>query len=165
MEQHKASAGLLLSCGLFALALPATRPEPRPCEHPSEVAVVEGYTTAVRCVADPADVLTLRGPARQLFGLPIDLNCARAATLESFPGIGPVRARAIIEERQIRRFERVDDLTRVHGIGPKTLARLRPAVSVTPLPLTEAGMSTSVESAGCRSDGIRGGRDASEERR
>jgi competence protein ComEA len=61
---------------------------------------------------------------------PIDINQATAAELQMLPGIGPTRARQIIEARQKGLFESVDDLRRVSGIGPKTLERLRPYVKV-----------------------------------
>jgi len=85
-----------------------------------------------------------------LFGLPIDLNCADAETLEILAGIGKVRARAILDERRIRPFSSVDEITRVHGIGPKTLERLRPVVDAKP----HSSNPASVEFQGCRSDGV-----------
>jgi competence ComEA-like helix-hairpin-helix protein len=59
----------------------------------------------------------------------IDLNTADAASLTGLPGIGPVRAAAIVAERQRRgRFRDVADLLHVRGIGPVTVDRLRPFV-------------------------------------
>jgi competence protein ComEA len=57
---------------------------------------------------------------------PVDLNRADAATLETLPGIGPALAAAIVESRERDGpFSTIDDLTRVSGIGPATVARLR----------------------------------------
>jgi len=53
--------------------------------------------------------------------LPVDVNRASAAELESLPRIGPVLAGRIVEGRP---YGRLDDLDEVKGIGPKTLARL-----------------------------------------
>ena len=69
-----------------------------------------------------------------LFGEPLDLNRASAESLEVLPGIGPARARAIVEEREGRSFRRVEDLGAVHGIGPRTIAGLKGWVSVAPPP-------------------------------
>ena len=56
----------------------------------------------------------------------IDVNSADAAALESLPGIGPSRARAIIEHRQANGpFAKVDDLTEVRGIGEGILESIR----------------------------------------
>ena len=57
----------------------------------------------------------------------IDLNRAPASELMALPGIGRVRAEAIILHR-VRHgwLERVEDLTRVDGIGPDTVERLLP---------------------------------------
>lgn len=62
-------------------------------------------------------------------GLRVNPNTATPAELQLLPGIGPARARAIVEERQQRGpFDSVEDLARVHGIGPVTVERLRPYV-------------------------------------
>ncbi|BCW96052.1 MAG: helix-hairpin-helix domain-containing protein [Fimbriimonadales bacterium] len=62
---------------------------------------------------------------------PINLNTADAEQLEAIPGIGPVLAQRIIEYRQTHgRFQSVDDLLEVHGIGAKRLENMRPYVTV-----------------------------------
>ena len=56
----------------------------------------------------------------------IDVNSADAARLETLPGIGPARARAIIEHRQANGpFASVDALTEVRGIGEGILDSIR----------------------------------------
>jgi len=61
--------------------------------------------------------------------VPIDVNHAPIDELRSLPGIGPVLAERIVAGRP---YEGADDLDRVRGIGPKTLARLRPRLRVAP---------------------------------
>jgi len=62
---------------------------------------------------------------------PLDLNAASRADLERLPGIGPVRAAAVLELRDARgRLSSIEELVDVRGIGPKTLERLRPLVCV-----------------------------------
>ena len=53
----------------------------------------------------------------------LDLNTASSASLQSFPGIGPVLAEHIIAARP---FQNADELRRVPGIGPARYAALRP---------------------------------------
>jgi competence protein ComEA len=61
----------------------------------------------------------------------IDLNRASHAELMQVPGIGPRLAERIVAERDARgRFNRVEDLRSVNGIGDATLNRLRPWVVV-----------------------------------
>ena len=60
----------------------------------------------------------------------ININRADAEALQIIPGIGPVLARRIIEYRRTRPFKRPDDLIEISGIGPKTLEKMRPWVSV-----------------------------------
>ncbi|HSW09609.1 MAG TPA: helix-hairpin-helix domain-containing protein [Bacillota bacterium] len=61
----------------------------------------------------------------------IDLNAAGRDRLETLPGIGRVKAEAIIAYReQHGKFTSVDDLLNVSGIGPATLERIRSLVIV-----------------------------------
>jgi competence protein ComEA len=61
----------------------------------------------------------------------VDLNRADAKTLESLPGIGAVLAKRVLDHRaSIGRFQTVEDLLAVKGIGPKTLERIRPFVMI-----------------------------------
>jgi competence protein ComEA len=61
----------------------------------------------------------------------IDLNRATRAELMQVPGVGPNLADRIVAERGARgKFNRVDDLAGVHGIGDATLNKIRPWVVV-----------------------------------
>ncbi len=62
--------------------------------------------------------------------LRIDLNAATAEQLALLPNIGPARAAAIIADREARGpFSSLNDLDRVPGIGPRTIADLAPFAS------------------------------------
>lgn len=61
---------------------------------------------------------------------PINVNTADAELLAELPGIGPSRAQAIIEDREANGdYESADDLTRVSGIGPATVAKLKDQIT------------------------------------
>ena len=61
----------------------------------------------------------------------VNLNTASAEELSLLPGVGPSRARAIIELRQQRGgFKRIEDLLEVKGIGESSLAKLKPYLAV-----------------------------------
>ncbi|MGA0885525.1 MAG: helix-hairpin-helix domain-containing protein [Ilumatobacteraceae bacterium] len=63
-------------------------------------------------------------------GSPINVNKASAIELESLPGVGPATADQIIREREANGpFSSIDDLTRVSGIGPATVEKLRDVAS------------------------------------
>lgn len=56
----------------------------------------------------------------------VNINTANQTELESLPGIGPVKAKAILEYRKKNGgFKSVDELTKVDGIGPVTLKNAR----------------------------------------
>ncbi|GIV05508.1 MAG: hypothetical protein KatS3mg016_1083 [Fimbriimonadales bacterium] len=62
---------------------------------------------------------------------PLDLNTATAEQLEAIPGIGPVLAQRIVDYRRTNgRFQSVDELLEVQGIGQKRLETMRPYVVV-----------------------------------
>jgi competence protein ComEA len=62
---------------------------------------------------------------------PIALNEAEEDDLRQLPGIGPSKAKAILDYRdQNGPFESINDLAKVKGIGPKTVARLRPFLTL-----------------------------------
>lgn len=70
------------------------------------------------------------GPASVDDGL-VDLNNADQGALESLPRIGPALAQRIIDWRESNgRFQSVDDLLAVSGIGEKLLSGLRDLVRV-----------------------------------
>lgn len=84
--------------------------------------VVLGAADAGRCAVR---VEPLPGASLRALGLPVDVNRAREADLRVLPGIGPGRARAIVEERTAHGpFRGLRDLVRVRGIGPATVAAL-----------------------------------------
>ena len=76
----------------------------------------------------PAQTLRVRGAADR-----IDPNTASAASMVRLSGIGPARASAIIEYRNSHgpgAFKTADDLTRIRGIGPGTIHRIAPDLSL-----------------------------------
>lgn len=131
--RDRAFAALLLSLALLYGALPGVRGAHAGCEFPSESVALDSLTSVVSC--DPENLAgpPLRGPVRLLFGQRLDLNRASARTLEVLPGIGPRRAAAIVDARSKRLFERVSDLRRISGIGPRTIAGLAGRVQVEPV--------------------------------
>lgn len=67
----------------------------------------------------------------------ININQATSEELQRLPRIGPALAKQIIIMRtRIGEFLSADDLLLVSGIGEKTLARLRPLITVVPVDST-----------------------------
>ena len=80
----------------------------------------------------PGGVVSQTNPASatghsQQTGFPVDINNADMTALQTVPGIGPVTAQRIIDYRmQHGRFQSLDDLLLISGIGNKRLADMRP---------------------------------------
>jgi len=61
----------------------------------------------------------------------LDLNSASIAELQTLPGVGESKAKAIIEYReQVGPFLEVAQLTEVKGIGSKMLSKIQSLVKV-----------------------------------
>lgn len=61
----------------------------------------------------------------------VNLNTADQVALESVPGLGPVKAAAILQLRaEVGSFGSIDQLLDVTGIGPATLESIRPYVTL-----------------------------------
>jgi competence protein ComEA len=61
----------------------------------------------------------------------LNVNTASAEELSLLPGVGPARAKKIVELRQQRGgFKRVEDLLEVKGIGEASLAKLKPYLAL-----------------------------------
>ena len=60
----------------------------------------------------------------------INVNQADQKELQKLPGIGPKLSQRILDERARAPFKSIDELRRVSGIGPKTLEKLRPYVTI-----------------------------------
>lgn len=60
-----------------------------------------------------------------------DLNSATESEIAALPGLGPSKARAIVEHRTAHgAFRTIEELDDIPGIGPATIANLRGLVSV-----------------------------------
>jgi len=59
----------------------------------------------------------------------VDINAADVDTLQFLPGVGPVLAQRIVDDRRANGpYDSVSDLQRVHGIGSKTVKALWPLI-------------------------------------
>ncbi len=87
----------------------------------------------VRAETIPTDTVQTEPQSRDLAVLntQIDINSATEQEWVSLKGIGPKRAKAILEyKKQIGGFKSVDDLLGVRGIGQKALSKMRPMLKV-----------------------------------
>ncbi len=66
-------------------------------------------------------------------GLKLDLNSASRDELLLIPHMRSVIADAIVDGRREKKWEQVDDLTEIRGVGPKTVQKLRDYLEASPL--------------------------------
>ncbi|MCD6455159.1 MAG: helix-hairpin-helix domain-containing protein [Candidatus Aminicenantes bacterium] len=61
----------------------------------------------------------------------ININTATEAQLVKLPGIGPAKAKRIVETRKkLGGFKRIQDIMKVKGIGEKTFNRIKKFIRV-----------------------------------
>ncbi len=61
----------------------------------------------------------------------ININTATVAQLTKLPGIGPKKAKRIIETRKkLGGFKRIEDIMKVKGIGERTFQRIKRMIRV-----------------------------------
>lgn len=90
-------------------------------------------TTAAATAPPPTSVPAAAVPSaphgRASATEPVYLNHASVDELRRLPGVGPKRAEAILVLRQrLGRFQRVEDLLRVKGVGRGAVKKWRPLV-------------------------------------
>lgn len=77
----------------------------------------------------------------------VDLNTASQSELETVKGIGPAKAKAIIEYRKKNgNFKSADDLDKVPGFGKKTVDSVKKDISVGNATAAAAGKTADVKS-------------------
>lgn len=114
----------------------ATAPPPRREALPAAPPPHQNAGAATDAGTEPpgdGDGTSTPAPAGVTLDGKVVLNLATEADLRRLPGIGPAKAKAILELRaKLKRFRKVEDLLRVKGLGRRSLKRLRPLVVVDP---------------------------------
>jgi competence protein ComEA len=122
-SERRGAMMLIALCALGAAwDLHHARPTPGPSAGSAASAVAADAAAAAAVAPEPAAGSRPSAAA-------LDLNRATAAELDRLPGIGPVLAARIVEQRRrAGPFRSPEELLAVRGIGPRLLQRLRPLV-------------------------------------
>ena len=94
----------------------------------AEVIPPSEYTVGILPGVSPSDVTGQAATTASPQQKTVNINTASAEEIaDVLPGIGKVKAQRIVEYREAAGgFDSVDELTRVKGIGEKTLENIRP---------------------------------------
>lgn len=95
---------------------------------------LSSYAHAHQCYADPKQAyqaLIAKQSAQKTMSERVNINTASMGELATLNGVGAKTAQAIVDYRELMgRFDSVDDLTKVKGIGVKTLEKNRRRLTV-----------------------------------
>lgn len=116
------AAGLLGVLSLLTIAIALSREFQRDALVPSMALVSNHQENQLTKEPPPAS----SGAVRL-----IDMNQAGLAELDLLPGIGPALGQRIIDyRREHGPFQTVESIQQVSGIGPRTLEKLRPLITL-----------------------------------
>ena len=122
-----------LAIGLFTDRLPEA----------GWTSVNEDVAETMAVIVEPTELITKDVPQQQAASDPkdveqetssseININTASLEQLDTLPGIGPAKARAIIDYRTTYGpLQTIEQLMEVKGIGPKIFEKLKPFVILT----------------------------------
>lgn len=117
----------LLCAGLILYSLFFTGPKVWEDTGLPEVSSLASGVSAVSQTSDTASGAASSSEPQEK----LDLNTATQEELDALPGIGPVKAEAILQYREESGpFRTVEEIMEVKGIGEKTLEQLRPYITV-----------------------------------
>ena len=98
--------------------------------------VETGNGRRIQIIAEPSGATSVKlgwmaVPIRLTLGVPLDINQASAVELSQVPGINHKLAREVVALR-VRRgaFSKLENLCEVKGIGPATVRRLKPYLTL-----------------------------------
>lgn len=101
---------------MAASIVPSPTPTPKPAAAPSAKA-----TPSVAASGAPSSTVTTGK---------VKITTATEAEFDTLPGIGPSKAKAIVEYRATHPFTKLEDLNEVTGIGDKTYESLLPHIEL-----------------------------------
>jgi len=113
----------------------SSTPETTFTASPSTNSVISDIAETINnpVVIDQAEVVqpsVSSSPALSSPGL-VSLNSGTQTELETLSGIGPAKAKAIIDYRnQFGQFIRIEDIQNVKGIGPKTFENIKARITL-----------------------------------
>ncbi len=87
----------------------------------------KGPPPAVSAGKPPGEAPAKAAPARPGQGQKVNINTASREQLEALPGIGPVKAQAIIDGRP---YKQIEDIMKVKGIKGGTFEKIKGMISI-----------------------------------
>ena len=122
LEQRAREEGV----GGWGKKLPSLPPESKPMPVPEKIPDSSTGEKGARSTVNHGDPISRPRDFSRFRGR-INLNHAPQTVLEQLPGIGPVSAQRIVENRP---YGSLDELNRIEGIGPKTINKLASSATV-----------------------------------
>lgn len=109
-----------------AVATPAATPASPKAQTSTPPATSGSSATTAKTASSPAPTSSGLTPGQK-----ININTASAADLDKLPGIGSVKAQAIVDYRtQNGNFKSIEDIQKVKGIKSGTFAKIKDSITV-----------------------------------
>jgi comEA protein len=94
-------------------------------------AVIKQPTEQTKAEAEESKGNHKKSTSETEFHLLINLNKAGVSELEKLPGVGPVKAKAIVDYRvEHGDFQIIDEIKKVKGIGPVTFENVKEFITI-----------------------------------
>jgi competence protein ComEA len=114
----------------FGTAAPTTKPEEKPKAKTKDEMPKKAAEAKSEPKAKVAETKKEAAAPKLAPGTKVNINTATKEVLDELPGIGPVKAQAILDYRAEKKFESIEDIMKVKGIKDGEFCKIKDLITV-----------------------------------